>query len=40
MSNPYICLIPNEPEKKFKSSTCQLITCLMNISDTLSGSAN
>ena len=36
MSNQYLCLFPNEPVKKLKSSTCQLITHLMNISDILS----
>ena len=40
MSNQYLCLSPNEPEKKFKSSTCQLISYLMNISDILSCTAN
>ena len=38
--NQYLCLFPNEPEKKLKPSTCQLITHLMNISDILSCSNN
>ena len=40
MSNQYPCLFPNEPEKKFKLSICQLINHLMNISDILSCSTN
>ena len=39
-SNQYLCLFPNEPEKKFKPSTCQLMNHLMNILDILSCSTN
>ena len=39
-SNQYLCLFPNEPEKKFKPPTCQLISHLMSISDILSCSTN
>ena len=38
MSNPHLCLYPNE--LKFEPSTCQLIDHLMNLSDILSFSAN